>query len=1013
MPLEVLRNTETSTAFEAAVRRRFELQMTKIYCNTDHLFAYLMPFQWIVGILFTIFVSPLAWSGESSYIHPHVWFAILGGGVCCLIPFALAVYRPGKLSTRMVIACSQMFFVSLLIHLSGGRIETHFYIFGSLAFLAAYRDIRVLIPATLIVAADHLIRGLLWPESIFGIAAADNWRWLEHSAWVLFEDVFLILTIRQSLAEVHALAMKTTEGELAVERLAIAKRLAEHNEAQFRATFEYAAVGVAHIGFDGYWLRTNKKICEMLDYSEQELQRLTFADVTCPEDKEIDDRHLQDFLNGEIEEACFEKRYVNRNGEIIWARLTISVIRDDAYFIVVIEDIREERQAREDLEKSNREIHKLSLVAAKARQSVIIADKFGRIEWVNDAFTQLTGYALPEIIGQKPGTLLQGPETDPSTAAYIGERLRSRERVSVEIVNYSKSSEKYWIALEIEPVFDEQHRLIQFIATQTNVTHRKKHEAELRRAKETAEAANAAKSEFLANMSHEIRTPLNGLLGFTDLLLRGAANDPQKRDEYLQIIRTSGRNLLDVINDLLDLSKIEAGKLETESLPCDPQAVVAEVVSILRVKADEKALRLTCDWSGEVPPQIVTDSVRLRQLLTNLIGNAIKFTQFGSVSIDAGWHAPLQQLTFVIRDTGIGIPEEKLDLIFDPFTQADATTTRRFGGTGLGLAICRRIARLLGGDVSVESEIGAGSTFTVTIAAPLYDAPPTLDGKQAGEITARKKAPPNGSLQFAGVRVLVAEDGPINRLLVENMLAPLGFELTFVEDGQMALQRFEESRFDVILMDMQMPVLDGYAASERLRATGCEVPIIAMTAHAMASDRRKCLDSGCNDYISKPVMLEQMLAIIESNLPAAAALDQPLLSPTIEPPSENAAPSPTSDLPLVSDVLPSLATLAPVVDRFVMTLPDSLSEILEAAENADWAKVEILAHRLRGASGGCGFHSLYEIASTMEESARSQKQTPSPDRGQAILTDHGRLFKMLPRLEDSTGNRPHAANPSI
>ncbi|UUO05232.1 PAS domain S-box protein [Blastopirellula sp. J2-11] len=988
--------------------------MTKNYCNTDHLFAYLMPFQWIVGILFTIFVSPLAWAGESSYIHPHVWFAILGGGLCCLLPCALAVYRPGRLSTRMVIGCSQMFFVSLLIHLSGGRIETHFYVFGSLAFLAAYRDIRVLIPATLIVAIDHLIRGLLWPESIFGIAAASNWRWLEHAAWVIFEDIFLILSIRQSQAEVRALAIKTTETELALERLAIAKRFAEHNEARFRATFEYAAVGVAHIGFDGYWLRANNKICKMLDYSEQELQRLTFADVTSPEDQEIDDRHLQGFLNGEFEEACFEKRYLNRSGEPIWVRLTISVIRDDAYFVVVIEDIREEQKAREALEKSNREIRKLSLVAAKARQSVIIADEFGRIEWVNDAFTKLTGYALPEVVGKKPGTLLQGPETDPNTAAYIGERLRSRERVSVEIVNYSKQSEKYWVALEIEPVFDEQQRLIQFIATQTNVTHRRKHEAELRRAKETAEAASAAKSEFLANMSHEIRTPLNGLLGFTDLLIRGAANDPQKRDEYLQIIRTSGRNLLDVINDLLDLSKIEAGKLETESLPCDPQQIVAEVVSILRVKADEKGLRLECEWCGEVPPQVITDSVRLRQVLTNLIGNAIKFTQFGSVSIEARWNAPRQQLVFAIRDTGIGIPEEKLDLIFDPFTQADATTTRRFGGTGLGLAICRRIARLLGGDVSVESKVGAGAKFTVTIAAPRHQETLSGAGQLADQSAGGNDSTPDGPLQFAGIRVLVAEDGPINCLLVENMLTPLGFELTFVENGQMALQVFDASQFDVILMDMQMPVLDGYAASERLRATGCEVPIIAMTAHAMASDRRQCLDSGCSDYVSKPVMLEQLLTTIRRNLPATAVTpDESPLQPTVDRSEEIAEHSPTSDQPLVSDVLPSLAMLAPVVDQFVITLPESLSDILKAAENADWAKVEMLAHRLRGASGGCGFRSLYEIASAMEESARSQKQTPSPDRGAAILTDHERLFKMLPRLEDSTGNRPHAANPSI
>ncbi|MCC9609277.1 PAS domain S-box protein [Blastopirellula sp. JC732] len=1008
-----LRNSVNASAFEAAVRRRFEVLTSTNHRNTDRLFAVLMPFQWICGILATIFISPTAWAGQSSYIHPHVWLAILGGGVCCLFPCALAIYRPGKFSTRMVVACSQMFFVSILIHLTGGRIETHFYVFGSLAFLAAYRDIRILIPATLIVALDHLIRGLFWPESIFGIATAGPWRWLEHSGWVLFEDLFLIITIRQGLAEVRALAVQTTETELAMERLAIAKRFAEHNEARFRATFEYAAVGVSHIGFDGYWLRANKRICDMLDYTEQELQRMTFADVSHPDDKDLDDAKLQGFLKGDFEETCFEKRYVGRHGEPIWVRLTISVVRDEEYFICVIEDIREERRAREALEKSHREISKLSLVAAKARQSVIIADPFGRIEWVNDAFTQLTGHTLADVVGRKPGAILQGPETDPQMIALVGEKLRAQESVSVEIVNYSKSGEKYWIALEIEPVFDEQQQLTQFIATQTNVTERKRYEEDLRSAKDAAEAASAAKSEFLANMSHEIRTPLNGLLGFTDLLIRGAAKDPVKRDEYLNIIRTSGRSLLDVINDLLDLSKIEAGKLETESLPCDPRSVVAEVVSILKVKADEKGLQLEHAWRTDVPDQIVTDSVRLRQLLTNLIGNAIKFTEFGRVSIKASWNSKRQELKFEISDTGIGIPEDKLDVIFDPFTQADTTTTRRFGGTGLGLAICRRIARLLGGDVAVQSQVGVGTTFAVNIAAPA----PTEDLVSARDRFRNDAGSADSSYSpetFRDVRVLVAEDGPVNRLLVEKMLKPFDFKLTFVENGQLALETFDPQLFDLILMDMQMPVLDGYAASERLRATGCDVPIIAMTAHAMASDRQDCLAAGCSDYISKPVELEQLLATIHRNLnPCEASIEPSNAASPSTATKENDQATTENDSPLASEVLPDLEMLAPVVDLFVHGLPETLADILAAAEDADWEKVELLAHRLRGSSGGCGFPTMYKIATTLEESARCQKEAPNPAANQAILSDHERLMKMLPRIEDSTGRRPYAANPGL
>ncbi|WP_146436260.1 PAS domain S-box protein [Blastopirellula retiformator] len=981
------------------------MQTENIYRNTDRLFAVLMPFQWICGIIATACASPWAWSGQSSYTHPHVWLAMLGGGLCCLLPCYLAIFRPGRLSTRMVIGCSQMVFVSILIHVTGGRIETHFYVFGSLAFLAAYRDIRVLVPATLIVAADHFVRGIFWPESIFGIATASPWRWVEHTGWVLFEDVFLILSIRQSLAEVRELARQTTDTEIAMERLAIAKRFAEHNEARFRATFDHAAVGVAHIGFDGYCLRANKHICEMLEYTEQELQHLRFQDVTYPEDRQLDATRLQGFLDGTFEETAFEKRYVSRSGEAIWVRLTVSIVRDEEFFICVVEDIREERRAREALEKSHLENHKLSLVAAKARQSVIIADAFCRIEWVNSAFTQLTGFTQEEVEGRKPWDLLQGPETDPQTIALVGEKIRAKESVSVEIVNYSKTGEKYWIALEIEPVFDDQQRLTQFIATQNNVTERKRYEEDLRSAKDAAEAASAAKSEFLANMSHEIRTPLNGLLGFTDLLIRGAANDPAKRDEYLQIIRTSGRSLLDVINDLLDLSKIEAGKLETELLPCDPAAILSEVASILKVKADEKGLKLEHEWISDTPNQIVTDAVRLRQLLTNLIGNAIKFTEFGGVSVSASWSAKRQQLMFEVRDSGIGIPEDQLEAIFEPFSQADTTTTRRFGGTGLGLAICRRIADLLGGDVTVQSQVGAGTTFLVNIAAPAPDESSQAVAEKVTEAVGDPASARSGE-QFQGVRALVAEDGPVNRLLVEKMLTPCGFQLTFVENGQLALEAYNPERFDLILMDMQMPVLDGYAATERLRATGCVAPIIAMTAHAMASDRQDCLSAGCSDYVSKPVTLEQLLTTIERNLPSSHA-------PTSTGDSSAETAAAPQDAPLASEILPGMEMLAPAIDLFVNGLPELLADMLAAAEDADWEKVELLAHRLRGSCGGCGFPVMYDVATALEESARTQKDAPSEKTNNEILATHEQLMKMLPRIEDSTGRRPYAANPGL
>jgi signal transduction histidine kinase/DNA-binding response OmpR family regulator len=533
------------------------------------------------------------------------------------------------------------------------------------------------------------------------------------------------------------------------------------------------------------------------------------------------------------------------------------------------------------------------------------------------------------------------------------------------------------------------------------IAEREQAQVELEHARDAAEAASRAKSEFLANMSHEIRTPLNAILGFANVLQRGMdRDDPATRQEYLDTIHASGEHLLTLINDILDLSKIEAGKLEIERVACSPDKLLAEVVSVLRVRAHEKGLTLDYEWATAIPQTIFSDPSRLRQLLMNLVGNAIKFTQRGGVHVVGRMSgaAGRPQLQINVIDTGVGIPADQQERIFNPFVQADSSVTRKFGGTGLGLAISGRIAKALGGRVTVQSKVGKGSTFAVTLDTGPLESVAMLEPSRADVRPAAPRKPAAAPAVMPHARVLVVEDGDANRKLISVVLRQAGLEVATAENGLLGLEAALRQSFDLILMDMQMPVMDGYTAATTLRQQGLAVPIIALTAHAMTGDEEKCRAAGCSGYMTKPIEIDTLLGTVAEALRdvSAGVQPDPVAPPPAAPPAATAPQAPR----LVSTLPMDDPEFREIVAEFVAHLDKQLAAMEGAMQAQDMKQLAELAHWLKGAGGTVGFPAFTVPAKRLETLAR---QGPHDGIEQAVAE----LREIAGRIE-----LPAAAAPS-
>jgi len=637
-------------------------------------------------------------------------------------------------------------------------------------------------------------------------------------------------------------------------------------------------------------------------------------------------------------------------------------------------DITERKWAEEALKKSVQLLRDTGEMAKVGGWELDLSTK--EVSWTEE---------IARIHGVEPGYKpnleealnFYAPESRPALEEVLKKATETGEPYDLESLFIpSGSKDKIWVRSLGKAVYSGG-KIVKLAGTFQNIDKYKRAEEALRRAKEDleranayleqaaaranelatqAEAANIAKSEFLANMSHEIRTPMTAILGFSDLLMDPRLSRHEQQD-FLQGIQRNGQALLKLINDILDISKIETGKLAMEPVKCSIQQVIDDTLSIIKIRAEQKGLSLDVEYAEPLPKTIVTDPARLRQILVNLVGNAVKFTEHGGVRILVRCQileVCSARLQFVIADTGIGIPPEKLDYLLQPFTQTDSSMTRRYGGAGLGLAISKRLANALGGDIEITTQVGKGSTFTLTVTVKLPKKEALL---QSGKRHKRKteKAKVHVDRAPFQARILLVEDMPDVRKVICAVLDRFGLKTEVAEDGRVACERAsnsltEGSPYDLILMDIQMPIMDGCEATRWLRQHGWQRPIVALTAYAMPADREKCLNAGCDDYLAKPINIAELQNILKRHL-GQGNIAADLFKESKE----------KSQGILKSGVLDP-AVVAKLMRQFLEELPGRAERIGKACVDKDRTQLMHLTHQLKGAAGIYGLNQISETA---------------------------------------------------
>jgi len=615
-------------------------------------------------------------------------------------------------------------------------------------------------------------------------------------------------------------------------------------------------------------------------------------------------------------------------------------------------------------------------------ECLLVIDRAGDIALANAAFCELTGRAADSLVGMPISSLQWGEEDKDHQRPWQTALDTGQPVLQAAAVYPGTDGTRRKFLVNCSPVQGAEGTIGGVLISMDDITQLEEQERQLRAAMLNAEQANQAKSAFLSNMSHEIRTPMTAILGFTDVLRRQKGCSDADRQRYLSTIASSGGHLLELINDVLDLSKVESGAMTVELIAADPVRLLSDVKETLAVKAVEKSIALELDVTSPVPSSILSDPSRLRQIVTNLVGNAIKFTQEGGVRIGLSCDAEGERLLIEVRDSGIGMNEAQQTSIFEAFTQADESITRRFGGTGLGLSISRKLCEVLGGGISVTSVPGEGSTFLVSIPTGPLDQAQWLSPADAMLAAAWVDTVTVTAWRFPAARVLVADDAAENRELLSLLLGELGLSVTLAENGAEAVAAVRdappEKPIDAVLMDIQMPVMDGYQAVAALRADGWARPVIALTANAMKGYERELLDAGFSHYQSKPVDIDALSALLAQLLGGEPLVQDDRTPVALVVPADATGAEPIAGPATLRSALDtSDPRFAAIVASFATKLGDRMTVAERALADQDWTALASFGHWLKGSAGTVGLPALGEPAARLEQAALDQQPVTS------------------------------------